>query len=105
MPPFQKSLGLSIGVRGKKLRELRVLLSKSSLRGRVEELVATDDPMPLQHHVVGVLLNQVSAKKGVAKHGGRAREASLTEFRQLCGMGNSPPRARKILRSKRGRVV
>ena len=86
MSLFQQSLGPSIGACNEKLKELNTSFDKSSFRDRVEELVATDNPMPLQHHLAGVLLNQTSTNKGIAKHGDGAREALFTEFLQLCSM-------------------
>jgi len=51
----------------------------------------TDDPMPLQHHLVGVLLNQMSAKQDIKKHSMRAKEVLFTEFLQLCDMDTFIP--------------
>ena len=76
----------SIGARNGKLKEFNASLDESSLRSHVEEFLIADDPMPLQYHLVGVILNQMSSKKVVAKHSDRAREALFVEFLQLCGM-------------------
>ena len=94
---FQQSLDLSIDARDEKLKEFNVSFDKSSLRDRVEEFMITDDPMSLQPHLIGVPLNQMSAKKGIAKHGDRAREALFTEFLQLCGVDTFVPMRKKNL--------
>ena len=39
--------------------------------------------MPLQHYLVGVLLNQMSTKQGIKKYGRRAKKVLFTEFLQL----------------------
>ena len=49
MPLLQQSLDPSIDVRDEKLKELNAPFGESSLRDRAEELMITDDPMPLQH--------------------------------------------------------
>ena len=97
MPLFQKSLDLSIDALDEKLKEFIVSFDKSSLRDRVEEFMITDDPMPLQHHLIGVPLNQMSTKKGIAKHSDRAREVLCTEFLQLCGVDTFVPMRKKNL--------
>ena len=40
----------------------------------------------LQHHFVGMLLNQIPAKGGVKKHGDRARHVLMNELLQLHDM-------------------
>ena len=59
-----------------------MLNPKHSLRETVERFNITDDPAELQHHLTGVLLNQMSSRAGAKKHGDRAKEALFTEFLQ-----------------------
>lgn len=55
----------------------------SDMREAVGLFQFTGNTDKLQHHLVGVLLNQMSAKAGTRKKGERAREALVTEFLQL----------------------
>ena len=70
-----------------------------SLRESVNKFTLTDDPSELQHHLVGVLLHQMSAKVGLKKHGQRAKEVLFTEFLQLHDMGVFSPIHRRNLSS------
>ena len=60
------------------------LSDEISLRDAALKFLINDDPTPSQHHLVGALLNQMSAEQGVKKHGSRAKEVLFTEFLQLC---------------------
>jgi len=61
--------------------------ARSQLRKIVDEFLLTEDPTALQHHLVGILLTQMSAKAGIRKHGDKAKEVLFTEFLQLHDMG------------------
>ena len=63
MSLFQQCIDPSLDTSDDALRDLNLSFDRASLQNKVDEFLITDDPMPLQHHLVGVLLNQMSAKK------------------------------------------
>ena len=71
--------------------EFNILSGNNNLRDVVDRYMMTDDPMPLQHHLIGVLLSQMSAKQGIKKYGMKAKEVLFTEFLQLCDIDTFMP--------------
>ena len=63
-----------------------LLSPKHSLEEAVRLHETTNDPSPLQHHLTGVLLNQMSARAGIKKHGDKTKEVLFSEFLQLNDM-------------------
>jgi len=63
-----------------------ILNPKHSLRTTVEEFQSTGDPSALQYMLIGILLNQMSAKAGINKYGNKAEEVLFAEFLQLHNM-------------------
>ena len=53
--------------------------------------------MALQHQLTGILLNQMSTRVGIKKHGKRAEDVLFTEFLQLDNMHVFIPIHRKDL--------
>ena len=74
-----------------------ILHPKHSLQATVEAFMNDNDPTALQHQLVGILLNQMSAKAGIKKHGKRAEDVLFTEFLQIDNMHVFIPAHRKDL--------
>ena len=58
----------------------------NSLRDKVRNFLLTGESVDLQQHLAFVLLNQMSSKAGIEKHGNKAKEVLHEEFMQLHDM-------------------
>ena len=73
------------------IEEFNILSSKCKLHEIVGEFLIYDDLIALQHHLVVILLNQMSSRVGLKKHGNKAKEILFTEFLQSYNMGVFKP--------------
>ena len=62
---------------------LKMLSPKQSLSDAVDQCLSHGDPSASQHHLNGVLLNQMNIKTYVKKHRDKAREGLFAEFLKL----------------------
>ena len=80
-----------------KIEEFNILSNKYKLRETAEEFLIIDDPIALQHHLVGILLNQILSRVGLKKYRQKAKEVLFTEFLQLYDIGIFSPIHKKNL--------
>ena len=77
----------------------------SNMCEAVEKFQTSGSIEKLEHHLVGVLLNQMSSKACIRKYGDKEREVLLNEFRRLIGMGTFTTVLCKELKSKQKKIA